>query len=71
MWAIPGYYLILHARNPLPKEGKVTLQDNLNHQQDIDLFSIFTGERIDQARSAIMEASKHALYPATSHSHGV
>ena len=71
MWAIPGYYLILHARNPVPKEGKVTLQDNLNHQQDIDLFSIFTGERIDQARPAITEASKHALYPATSHSHGV
>ena len=34
-------------------------------------FSIFTGERIDQARPAITEASKHALYPATSHSHGV
>ena len=38
------------------------LQDNLNLQQDFDLFSIFTGERIDAARPAIMDASTHSLY---------
>ena len=40
----------------------MTLQDNLNLQQNFDLFSIFTGERIDAARPAIMEASTHPLY---------
>lgn len=40
----------------------MTLQDNLNHQQDFDLFSIFTGESIAKIRPAIMEASTHALY---------
>lgn len=40
----------------------MTLQDNLNHQQDFDLFSIFTGESIDQTRPAILEASTHALF---------
>jgi hypothetical protein len=50
----------------LPKEIKVTLQDNLNSQQDFDLFSIFTGERIDPARPAVMEASTHALYQTRS-----
>ena len=40
----------------------MTLQDNLNLQQDFDLFSIFTGESIDKTRPAILEASTHALY---------
>lgn len=40
----------------------MTLQDNLSHQQDFDLFSIFTGESIAKIQPAVLEASTHALY---------